>query len=158
MILKNLDTVKHHSISEKVVDVLRQRTQNTESDSYFRTVTSFYFALMAASMRTNVLTHDRGVLPVNLYALCTGESGIGKGFSMNIIENTLLKGFRDKFTEDTFHNVAEVAIEKEAIRVAQRNSTDFDEELVKLQTEAARQEKANQLRKTHAAMGQGHTY
>jgi len=137
MELKDLATIAHHPISEKVVDVLRQRTQNTESDSYFRTVTSFYFALMAASMRTNVLTHDRGVLPVNLYALCTGESGLGKGFSMNIIENTLLKGFRDKFTEDTFSTISELAIEKEAMRLAQRHGSEFEEELDKLKVEAA---------------------
>lgn len=136
MKLKDLNDVDHHPISEKVVDVLRQRTQNTGSDSYFRTVTSFYFALMAASMRTSVNTQDRGILPVNLYALCTGDSGLGKGFSMNIIENTLLQGFREKFTEDTFPAVAEKAMDKEAVRLCQRHGTEYDSELDKLHTEA----------------------
>lgn len=136
MQLKDLDTVTHHAISEKVVDVLRQRTQNTDSDSYFRAVTSFYLALMASSMRASVSTKDRGILPVNLYTLCTGSSGLGKGYSMNIIENSLLSGFREKFTEETFPSIAERAMEKEAIRMASNGSGDYEEELDKLKSEA----------------------
>ena len=136
MILKDLNEVNHHPISEQIINVLRQRTQNTKSDSYFRTVTSFYLALMAASMRTSVHTRDRGIIPVNLYALCTGNSGLGKGFSMNILEKTLLVGFQEKFTEETLPALSEKALLKEATRLCQRNGTELDDELGKLETEA----------------------
>ena len=77
MQLKNYTEMSYHPVSEQIVSILRNQTQNTKSDSYFRTVTSFFLAQMASAMRTYVRTQDRGDIPVNLYACCLMESGGG---------------------------------------------------------------------------------
>jgi len=56
---------------------------------------------MAASMRTNIVTKDRGVLPVNFYGINLGVSGSGKGFSTNILEDHIINRFHMKFFSET---------------------------------------------------------
>lgn len=77
MQLLSYGEMDYHPLSEKIINILRNQTQNTKSDTYFRTVTSFFLAQMASSMRTYVRTKDRGDIPVNLYACCLMESGGG---------------------------------------------------------------------------------
>jgi hypothetical protein len=135
MQLKQYAEMGYHPLSEKIVSILRNQTQNTKSDTYFRTVTSFFLAQMASSMRTYVSTQDRGDIPVNLYACCLMESGGGKGHSLAVLEDTLVHKFKERFTKETFPAVAEKAIEKEAVHKCQLHGTDFEEELDKLNKE-----------------------
>jgi hypothetical protein len=58
-------------------------------------------------MRAEIHTLDRGVLPVNFYGINLGISGIGKGFSTNILEEQIVSGFRTTFFENTLPKLAE---------------------------------------------------
>jgi len=125
----------YHPVSEEIVDILRQQTQNTRSDLYFRVLTSYFMAQMAASMRASVMTKDRGLIPVNAYVCALMESGAGKGHSLNVLEDSIVNQFKDKFIEETFPQIAELAIEDEALLNANRNSTDHLDEIATLNKE-----------------------
>lgn len=119
MIMKDIDTIKHHPIVEDMVDVLCNKTQNTDR-GFFRVEVAYFLAKMASSMRATIVTKDRGDIPVNVYALALATSGFGKGHSINIIENDFMAGFRKRFMEDTFNEIADqhlwkLAIERAAI-------------------------------------------
>ena len=128
MELRNLDEVEFHSTSELVLEILRSKTQNTESDLYFRIQIAFFLAQMASSMRATINTPHRGKLPINIFACCLGSSGMGKGHSLNILEHEICKSFKTEFMNGTFPAVAAKNIETAAMHKAALNSTDFVEE------------------------------
>lgn len=125
----------YHAVSEQFVNTLRKQNQNTESDNYFRVLASFYLAQVASTMRTTISTEDRGDIPVNLYALLTAPSGMGKTKSVNIIERNILSGFYRVFKDDTLPSLAQQAMDSEAQMNANKSGKDFDEELGKLEKE-----------------------
>lgn len=127
--------MEFHPTSSKIVQILRQKTQNTGSDLYFHVLTAFFFSQMASSMRAEVVTQDRGTLPINLYACGLMTSGAGKGHSMGIMEDSIVNQFKDVFTKYTFPAIAEDAINMEANKNAAINSTDIGDELIKLEKE-----------------------
>lgn len=133
--LKPLEAMEFHPTSSKLVDIIRQKTQNTGSDLYFHVLSAFYFSQMASSMRAEVVTQDRGILPINMYACLLGTSGMGKGHSMGIMEDEIVSKFKNVFTKYTFPAIAEDAIDREATRKATINSTDVADELLKLKKE-----------------------
>lgn len=135
MKLKPYEEMEYHPLSEQIVGIIREQVQNTKSDSFFRTVTSFYFAQMASAMRTKVKTADRGVIPVNLYACCLMESGAGKGHSQSILEDSIVNEFRKVFTKETYPMIADQNLEDEALYNAQLKGTEFEAELGLLKTE-----------------------
>jgi hypothetical protein len=95
----------------------------------------YYFGLVTSMMRGSIVTHDRGDIPVNIYALNLGTSGSGKGFSTNIMENEVINRFRLKFLEETFPKLAEDNLPKLALRRANSKGSDPDDEIVKVQKE-----------------------
>ena len=125
----------YHPTSAKIVQILRGKTQNTESDLYFHVLSAFFFAQMASSMRAEVVTQDRGNLPINLYACGLMTSGAGKGHSMGIMEDEIVPRFKNVFTKYTFPAIAEDALNVEATRNAAINSTDVADELNALEKE-----------------------
>lgn len=125
----------YHPVAEQIVDILRQQTQNTRSDLYFRVLTAYFMAQMAASMRCSVVTKDRGKIPVNAYVCALMESGAGKGHSLNVLEDTVVNQFKQIFTKSTFPHLAELSLEAEALDNANRNSSEYQEELDKLNKE-----------------------
>ncbi len=133
MELRDLSEVDYHPIQEKIVHVLKTKTQNYESDLYFRVLSVFYMCQVSTAMRAEVVTPHRGKLPTNLFALNLGESGMGKGYSMNVIERSLLKGFRETFLEYTFKDQAELSIADSARKASIRNGSDEEEERQKLE-------------------------
>lgn len=115
----DLETVSHHPAIEELVDVLCNKTQNTDR-GFFRVEVAYFLAKMAGTMRASILTEDRGEIPVNVYALALGTSGYGKGHSVHIIENQFMSGFKRRFMEDTFNVIADghlwkMALERAAI-------------------------------------------
>jgi len=58
-------------------------------------------------MRVSISTKDRGDIPVNFYGINLGISGIGKGFSTNILEDQIVNKFRTIFFEETLPKIAE---------------------------------------------------
>ena len=132
--MKTFEEMEYHPTSEKLVNILCSKTQNS-NPLFFRVLVGYYFSLVASMMRTTIATHDRGDIPVNMYALNLSTSGSGKGFSTNIIENEVINQFRSRFLEETFPILAENNLPKLALKRANRKSTDPDEELVRVQKE-----------------------
>lgn len=132
--MKTFDQMDYHPTAERLVDVLCNKTQNS-NPLFFRVLVGYYFSLVASMMRATIVTHDRGDIPINLYALNLGTSGSGKGFSTNIVENEVINRFRMKFLEETFPLVAEDNLPKLALKRANRKGGDPDEELIRVQKE-----------------------
>ena len=132
--MKTIDEMEYNPTSEKLVGILCSKTQNS-NPLFFRVLVGYYFSLVASMMRTSIATHDRGDIPVNMYALNLSTSGSGKGFSTNIMENHVINQFRGRFLEETFPVLAEQNLPKLSLKRANRKSTDPDEELVRVQKE-----------------------
>lgn len=132
--MKTFDEMEYHPTSEKLVNILCNKTQNS-NPLFFRVLVGYYFSVVASMMRTTIATHDRGDIPVNMYALNLSTSGSGKGFSTNIIENEVINQFRGRFLEETFPLLAEQNLPKLALKRANRKSTDPDEEVARIQKE-----------------------
>lgn len=132
-------------ISEEITKILCDKTQNPNS-LFFRVSIAYYFGVVAAMMRVSVATHDRGVIPINIYALNLGTSGSGKGYSTTIMEEQVINGFRARFMTETFPKLAERNMPKLAAERAQRKNSqstsetplvDPDTELVRVRKEFA---------------------
>lgn len=130
----DFDQMDYHPDSEKLVEILCNKTQNS-NPLFFRVLVGYYFAMVASMMRTSIATHDRGDIPINLYALNLSPSGTGKGVSTGLIENEVIHRFRERFLEETFPILAEQNLPKLANKRAVRKATDPDDELVKVQKE-----------------------
>lgn len=133
--LKSLDEISYNPIQEKMLNILRTKTQNIESNLYFRVVSAFYLAQMASNMRVSINTPHRGEIPINMFTCALMESGGGKGHSLNVLERDLLKGFKGLFMKHTFPSVAEANIIDTASTKALLNNTDQTEELEALTKE-----------------------
>lgn len=132
--MKNFDEIEYNPTSENLVKILCEKTQS-DNPLFFRVLVGYYFCVMASSMRCTIVTHDRGDVPVNMYALSLATSGFGKNFSSNIIENSVIHLFRQRFLEETFPLLAEVNLPKLAHRRASKRGTDPEDELIKLHKE-----------------------
>ena len=111
----DLSQVQEAPVIEELTNVLCNKTQNTDK--------GFYKTEVASSMRASILTKDRGKVPVNLYALCLADSGFGKGHSVNIMENELLRGFKRRFIEETMTVVSDDHLNQIAQERSIRNGT-----------------------------------
>jgi len=123
-----------HPTMEKVVDILRKKTQN-EDPIFFRLVVSYFFSKIASMMRVHVALSDDQVIPVNMYAINLAPSGSGKGHSITIIEEEIISAFRQRFLEETFPKVANKRLTKLANKRAIRDGTDPDMELERAKLE-----------------------
>lgn len=133
----DLTGVNHHPAIEDIVEVLCNKTQNTDR-GFFRTEVAYFLAKMAAIMRATIVTKDRGDIPVNIYALALATSGFGKGHSVNIMENDFIRGFKKRFMEDTMPIISEKHLWDKANDLALRNGTDPQEEFDSLEKEYKR--------------------
>ena len=136
--MKDLSTLQHHPMIEEIVDVLCNKTQNTDR-SFFRVMTAFFVSKMASSQRAVIKTKDRGDVPVNVYALSLATSGSGKGYSVGILEDEFIAGFREKFMADTFPIKAEEKLRAiAAARASREDEGNEDEEYSKVRAEFIR--------------------
>ena len=117
----------YHEFSERVVEILKTKTQS-QNTGFFRILTAYYMAKVASTMRTNIATHDRGKIPVNVYALNLAPSGTGKGFATYVLEEEMIKGFKNAFMQDTFQIIAEKSLKRLAITRATADMGDEDAE------------------------------
>ena len=106
VLMRDLTTLKFHPTTEKIVDMLSEKTQNT-NPQFFRMMVCYYICKMAATMRVKIKSKDKGVVPINYYGINLGISGIGKGHSTNIIEDQIINQFRTTFFEQTLPTVVE---------------------------------------------------
>ena len=130
----DLSNVTYAPVIEEITDVLCNKTQNVDK-GFYRVEVAYFLAKMASSMRASIKTKDRGVVPVNVYALTLASSGYGKGHSVNIMENEFIKGFRRKFLEETMPEVARQHMDKIAQERAIKNNTDESIERDIIETE-----------------------
>ena len=127
------EDMKYHPATEETVALLCEKTQST-NHLFFRVLTTFHLSMIASQMRVMIRTHDRGDIPVNMYALNLATSGAGKGFSTNILEKEITHEFRERFLEN-FPYAAEPNLEKLALKRSARDGTDYDFELEKVKKE-----------------------
>jgi len=132
--MKSVAEMDYNPTSEMLVKVLCEKTQNS-NPLFFRVLSAYYFGLVAAMMRVQIATHDRGNIPINIYALNLSTSGSGKGFSTNIIENEVISRFRQRFDMEVLPAKAMENLPKIAHKRALKKGTDPDEELQKLEKE-----------------------
>lgn len=132
--MKDLEQVNHFGLSEKLVKVLNKKTGNSDK-LFYRVLVAFYFAKVASMMRVKIKTHDRGEIPVNMYAVNLATSGFGKGHSTNILEEQVIDQFRENFLEQTFPSIAQTQLAKIAVKRAAKKGCDPDEELEKVNKE-----------------------
>ena len=119
----DLSNVSHNPCLEEITDLICRKTQNTDK-GFYRVEVAYFLSKVAASMRAYVDSEDRGCIPVNCYAICLGVSGFGKGFSVNIIEDEILAGFRKEFCSKTFSLIADKNITDRANDIAAANGED----------------------------------
>jgi hypothetical protein len=119
---------------ERLVDILRKKTQN-EDPMFFRLVVSYFFCKLASMMRTSVQITPDQLIPINMYAINLAPSGSGKGHSISILEEQVISNFRHKYLEHTFPEIAERNITKLALARATKLQTDPDEETTRAQME-----------------------
>lgn len=134
MPLKSYEEMQYFPKSEKLVEILCQKTQNT-NPLFFRVVVAYYFSKVASMMRCNIKTHDRGVIPVNIYAINLALSGQGKGYSTNIIEEQVINQFRERFLDETFTIVSQENLLKIANQRAAKKGKDPEEMMVQVERE-----------------------
>lgn len=130
----DLTKVDHHEAINDIVEVLGNKTQNTDK-GFFRAEAAFFISKVASNMRATIVTKDRGEVPVNTYVMALATSGFGKGHSVSIVENEFLKGFKQVFMEETMPVIAEQSMWEIANHRAVRNGTEPDEEKDKLDRE-----------------------
>ena len=111
----DIKSFNYHPMVEKIVQILMTKTQNNSS-SFFRLQTNFYLSLVASCMNVKVNNPITGKIPVNFYGINLANSGFGKGFSTSILENEVIKGFREQFTNELFPKKAALELDLEANR------------------------------------------
>lgn len=132
--MKSIQDMEFYPPAEKLVEILRSKTQN-ENANFFRILVSYYLTKVASMMRCNIHTHDRGDIPVSMYAINLAPSGYGKGHSTNIIEDSVIHLFKQKFLEETFEIVSEKNLAVLAQKRAIKYSRDEQNELVRVTKE-----------------------
>lgn len=95
---------------EELVDILCARTQNSDRH-FFRVEVVYFLAKMASCMRVNVATKDRGSFPVNIYAMALAGSGYGKGYSVYLMEQEIIKGFANAFLHTSLPDRAAASLD-----------------------------------------------
>lgn len=135
--MKDISTVAYNSTSEHLVDILCKKTQNP-NPLFFRVLVAYYFSKIASTMRCSIKTMDRGNIPVNAYVINLAPSGYGKGHSTNILEDDVLKPFKDKFMEEVYPVVAQRNLAKLAIKRSIKKGTQEEVELARVQAEFER--------------------
>ncbi len=135
--MKDLSTVEYHPTAEAIVQLLCKKTDNT-SPLFFRITTTYYLCKVAATMRAQIKTHDRGNIPINAYAINLATSGFGKGHSTNIMEEHIINQFKEVFMEETLPVIAEKNLAKLAVKRANRKGVDPEEEQGAVENEYAR--------------------
>jgi hypothetical protein len=132
--MKKYEGFGYYPLMDNLVDILVTRT-GARDRSFFRTLTNFYFTQVASNMRCSINTLDRGNIPINFYGISLATSGVGKGYSTNIMVDEVLGGFRKEFMEVLLPFISDFWLDKIANRVVQASSLDYDEALDKVKRE-----------------------
>lgn len=121
----------HHPAVEEISSVLA-KLQSKEDLSFFRIIVVYFLAKIASSMKTTIVTKDRGEMPVNVYAVALATSGYGKTSSVRYIEEHLICDFRKRFVNNTYRLLADQNLWAMAMQKAAEKNTDENDEKTKL--------------------------
>lgn len=127
----DFSNVEHNPCLEEITDLICRKTQNTDR-GFFHVEVAYFLSKMAASMRAYIDSADRGQIPVNCYAICLATSGYSKGYSVNIMEDTIISGFKREFCGRLFHNIADRNINARAEDIAVANQLEVEDVLQQL--------------------------
>lgn len=111
----DIKSLKYNPMVEKITEILMTKTQNY-NPTFFRLQANWFINLVASSMNIKVNSPITGKIPVNMYGVSLANSGSGKGHSTGILENEVLKGFREIFMNDLFPKKAAIELDLEANR------------------------------------------
>lgn len=123
--------------AERIVTALCDKVGRSDR-SFFRIHVSYYLCVVASMMRTSINIPGSNPEPVSLYAINLAPSGYGKGFSTKIIEDNVINQFRENFLHSTFEQMAAINIPSVALSRSHTKSTDYEEELERVQKEFER--------------------
>lgn len=132
--LKPFDKMEFHPLTESIIDTLAITTQS-EDRQLFRTMLIYYWGVCATHMRANIVGWYNNRLPLNIYSICLAESGAGKGYTVNTMENKILHNFKQTFMEETFPNAAEDGMVDIATHRATKRGTTYDTEYNRIEKE-----------------------
>lgn len=124
----------HHVAIEEITSLVSSRVQNTDK-AFFRPIVAYHLMSLAATMRVQLKTLDRGEIPVNGYVIALAPSGAGKGHSTTILEREVFGDFRRTFVDYTLPMLAESSMWQLASKRAARSGKDEQEEFDKLARE-----------------------
>lgn len=127
----DFSNVEHNPCLEEITDLICRKTQNTDT-GFFHVEVAYFLSKMAASMRAYIDSADRGQIPVNCYAICLATSGYSKGYSVNIMEDTILSGFKREFCGRLFHIIADRNINTRAEDIAVANQLEVEDVIQQL--------------------------
>lgn len=126
--------VPHNPIVEELVDLLVRKTKHAQRE-FFRIEVAYFLSTVASVLRTNIKSKDRGKIPVNAYTILLGNSGIGKGYSIGIMEREILGKFQNKFINELLPREAEKNIIKLSQQVAAKTGEDVGNIIAKYKGE-----------------------
>lgn len=130
-LLPAIKDMPFHPDVETLSEIMATKAQNTDKQ-FFRVAVSYYMAVMASMMRTNVATPDSRILPVNMYAIGLAPSGSGKGLSTTLIEQDIICDFEEVFINNTMELKAEQNFPLIATKRASKKNSDPETEMEKV--------------------------
>lgn len=135
--LQKVQDTPHHPAMNDLVDLLCFKTGNTDR-GFFQAEVAYFLGLIPSSMRAQIVSPERGTLPINIYSIALATSGFGKGHSVSLLEDVISE-FRDKFTNSVFTDVADQSLYDMAVEIATTKGSDEDDEMEILQSEFKKQ-------------------
>ena len=123
----------YNPLVESIVEILRTKTQNS-NPTFFRLQANYFLSLVPSMLDIKVNTPITGEVPINMFAVSVANSGSGKGFSTNLLEEQILGEFREHFMYEVFPKYAQSRLDLEAIKRAQYlgiSQTEAEEKLNK---------------------------
>lgn len=124
--MKPYTDMNYYKLQEDLVKVIMTKTQ-IHNPVFFRIVVAYHLTKVASMMRCTINAPGIGNIPVNMYAINLSSSGSGKGFSTNIIEESVIHKFRKRFQYETFKELADLNIEKIAAERCSKQSAQTEE-------------------------------
>lgn len=125
--LDDVSKIPHHKAMSDLTDILCHATGNINRD-FFQTEVAYFLGLIPSSQRTQIISPERGEIPINVYSIALATSGFGKGHSVSILED-VISGFKKSFTTQSFNVLAERAMFNLAVDIAAAKGSDEQEEL-----------------------------
>lgn len=128
----NPSNYQFNPLIEDLVQILMTKTQNF-NPQFFRLQINFYLNLVPSVLNIHIESPITGKIPINFYGVNLAQSGSGKGYSTNVLEEVLLKDFKNHFMFKVFPDMADLSLEQEALnRVSgTTQSIDMIEEMLR---------------------------